>query len=216
VLFDLDGTLVEFRFKVKESRLAMIDWLGKNGFDTKNLTEETKTQRIFDSVRSQIGTAGNSFRSDYVKKSLSEILENFEFEAFRVAKPHRGSLHLLRRLKDEQILTALVTNSGRRPVDHILSLFGFLPYISLVITRDEMGLMKPEPDGILKAIDELKVAKEETVYVGDSIIDIQAAHSAGIACVALSQGMSTGQVLIKHGPDYLISNIKEVECIVFS
>jgi phosphoglycolate phosphatase len=216
VLFDLDGTLVEFRFKVKESRLAMIEWLKGNGFHTDDFTEETKTQKIFQAVKEQSDSGIVSINFDSAKKSLSDILEKFEFESFKVARPHPGSLRLLKRLKDDQILTALVTNSGRHPVDSVLGTFGFLPYFSTIITRDEMKLMKPEPDGILKAIDELNVEKEVSIYVGDSTIDIQAARKAGIPCIALSQGMYSGQILAKEEPDYLISDIGEVERIVFS
>ena len=216
VLFDLDGTLVEFKFKVRESRLAMIDWLARNAFETRNFTAETKTQKIFDAVKVQSESRKIPNNFDSIRKSLLDILEQFEFESFAQAKPHPGSLHLLKRLKDEQVLTALVTNSGRRPVDSILGTFGFVPYLSITITRDEMTSMKPEPDGILKAIEDLNVRKEESIYVGDSVIDIQAARKAGVSSIALSQGMYSGQILAKEEPDYLISKIEEVEDIVFS
>jgi phosphoglycolate phosphatase len=216
VLFDLDGTLVEFKFKVKESRLAVIDWLSKSGFDISGITPETKTQRIFDQIQIQCEARSNgiSFRS--ARQSMSEILEEFEFRSFADARPHPGSLQLLKRLKEEQLLLAIVTNSGRRPVDSILGTFGILPYIHLTITRDEMEKMKPEPDGLLSAIYSLKVEQSEAVFVGDSVIDIQAARKAGLTSIALSQGMSSGQILAEEEPDYLISRIEEVEEIVLS
>jgi HAD superfamily hydrolase (TIGR01549 family) len=214
VLFDLDGTLIEFKFKVKESRLAMIEWLKKNNFDTSKFSSETKTQKIFDGLKLQTNSAD---RGDYetAKQALHEILNEFEFEGFSRAKPHPGSLQVLKRLKDEQILTGLVTNSGRRPVDSILGTFGFLPFLTTVITRDEMSSMKPEPDGILKAIEQLEVQKENTVYVGDSVIDIEAARTAGVSSIALSQGLYSRENLEKEKPDYLISNIEEVDEIIF-
>ncbi len=216
VLFDLDGTLVEFKFKVKESRLAIKDWLSKNGFDISSITPETKTQRIFDQIKFQCESRSNGISFDSAKRTMSEILEEFEFRSFAEAKPHPGSLQLLKRLKEKQFLLAIVTNSGRRPVDSILGTFGFLPYIHLTITRDEMSKMKPEPDGLLSAIETLKVEQSEAVFVGDSVIDIQAAKKAGLTSIALSQGMSTGQILAKEEPDYLISEIEEVEEIVLS
>ena len=216
VLFDLDGTLVEFKFKIRESRLALIDWLSRNGFETHEFTAETKTQQIFDAVKVQSESKKAPISYDSVKKTLSDILDQFEFESFVLSKPHPGSLHLLKCLKDAQVLTAIVTNSGRRPVNSALGTFGFLPYVAIIITRDEMASLKPEPDGILKAIDELHVTKDESIYVGDSVIDIQAARKAGVSCIALSQGMYSGQLLAKEEPDYLISSIEEVDDIVFS
>jgi HAD superfamily hydrolase (TIGR01509 family) len=216
VLFDLDGTLVEFKFKVKESRLAVIDWLSKNGFDISGFTPETKTQRIFEKIEEQCSLRRDGISFDSAWREMSNILEDFEFRSFAEAKPHPGSLTLLKRLHEDQILSAIVTNSGRRPVDSILGTFGFLPYVHLIITRDEMGKMKPEPDGLLKAIYKLRVEKSDAVYVGDSVIDVQAAKKAGLASIALSQGMSSGEILAKEAPDYLVSKIEDVEKIVIS
>jgi phosphoglycolate phosphatase-like HAD superfamily hydrolase len=86
----------------------------------------------------------------------------------------------------------------------------------MIITRDEMAKLKPEPDGIIKALELLNVTREESIFVGDSVIDIQAAHKAGVTSVALSQGMSSAHVLAREEPDYLISKIEEVEDIIHS
>lgn len=206
---------MEFKFKIRESRLALIDWLSRNGFETHEFTAETKTQQIFDAVKVQSESKKVPVSFDSVKKTLSDILDQFELESFALAKPHPGSLHLLKRLKDAQVLTAIVTNSGRSPVNSALGTFGFLPYLAIIITRDEMASLKPEPDGILKAIDDLHVTNDETIYVGDSVIDLQAARKAGVSCIALSQGMFSRELLAKEEPDYLISRIEEVEDIVF-
>src|SRR5579863_10032443 len=87
VLFDLDGTLIEFKFNVGESRIAMIEWLGKNGFDTNGLSPETKTQKLFEEVRRQCSAiAGRDYSA--VRQELSNILEDFEYNAFSLARPH--------------------------------------------------------------------------------------------------------------------------------
>ena len=39
---------------------------------------------------------------------------------------------------------------------------------------------KPFPDPIQKAIDELHVKKEETIYIGDSLYDMQSAKACGV------------------------------------
>ena len=86
-------------------------------------------------------------------------------QAFREAKPHPGSLDVLKRISFEKIPAAVVTNSGRLPVDVMLGTFGFLPYVSIIITRNEMTKLKPEPDGILQALDSLRVRKRATRFL---------------------------------------------------
>jgi HAD superfamily hydrolase (TIGR01549 family) len=218
VLFDLDGTLVEFKFKVKESREAMISWLGANGFASSTFTDGMRTQALFDAAMKEWQgnrTLSSKFESfEVVRAHLSGILEDFEFRSFQEARPHPGSLRVLKKMKDSRIPSAVVTNSGRRPVQSILSVFGFLPYLTLVITRDEMERLKPEPDGLIKAMNLLRADKRSTVYVGDSLIDVEAAKAAGIRCIALATGLYDKASLAQSHPDYLIDKIEELESIV--
>jgi len=217
VLFDLDGTLVEFKFKVRESRRAMIEWLRLKGFKVQNLTEATRTQEIIDaaykewkegSIDSPIRRSFGSFEA--VKAELSSILDQFEFAAFQDARPHTGSLETLKELRQRKIELAIVTNSGRRPVDSVLKKFGFLQFVSLVLTRNELSRLKPDPEGLIKALNIFKVRREGAVFVGDSIIDIEAARNAGIRSIAVSCGMYSESELKKNHPDFLISKIEEL------
>lgn len=217
MLFDLDGTLVEFKFDVRASRRAMISFLREKEFDVQKMNEETKTQHVIEDAERQWNVSHkdpDGFKS--IKKSLSEVLEEFEFRAFKEAKPHPGSLRLMEALKNRNILQAIVTNSGRRPVDSILDAFGFSKYLSVVITRNELVSLKPNPEGIIKALEALNVRNGEAVYVGDSTIDIEAARAAKVASVAISAGMYKPDRLVRWAPDYLIQNIEDVEKILYS
>jgi phosphoglycolate phosphatase len=214
VLFDLDGTLIEFKFEAKKSRVHMISWLNGIGFDTGELSNESKTQEILQYVRTKCSSFG-SLSYPQIKESLYGILDDYEFKAFSIARPHPGSLGLLKDLKSKQMLCGLVTNSGRKPVDSILGAFGFLHYLSTVITRDEVENLKPEPDGLLAAIRDLRVSAEQSVYVGDSILDIRAAKKADMACIALSEGMYDRETLAQEKPDFMVSKIEDVEKIIF-
>jgi pyrophosphatase PpaX len=219
VLFDLDGTLIEFKFKVRESREAMIRFLQSEGFDVSGMTTETKTQSIFDlaesQLQSQAGLVGKGHTVGKIRGDLSSILDDFELRAFGEAKAHPGSLKVLRSISERGIKTAVVTNSGRKPVDALLGGFGFLPYLTLIITRDEVKKLKPQPDGLLTALEKLGVNAEDALYVGDSVIDIDAAKSAHVISVAVATGLYEAEKLADRGPNYLIRNIDELESIVF-
>jgi phosphoglycolate phosphatase len=47
---------------------------------------------------------------------------------------------------------------------------------------------KPEPDGLLLALERLEVDKSEAVYVGDTLIDAETARRAGVPFVAVLSG----------------------------
>jgi HAD superfamily hydrolase (TIGR01509 family) len=215
ILFDLDGTLIEFKFDVKASRQAMIGWLRQHHFDVSGISDDYKTQAIFKYIK-QLFDSNRTFNMSYgeIIHELDLILEKFEFDAFKVARPHPGSLALLKHLKEKQLVTGLVTNSGRKPVNSILEPFGFLPYLSIIVTRDEVQNLKPHPEGIQKALSQLGLSASETLYVGDSIIDIQASKSAGVRCAGLSTGLYDYETLSKANPDYIVRRIEEVKSIL--
>ncbi len=203
---------------MKGSRQAMIEWLGRNGFSVQSLSEDLRTLAIFQWAKKECEKHGGQDGYDFsvVRSALSSLLEDYEYRGFALAKPHPGSLHLLKKLKSDQIISALVTNSGGRPVRQLLDEFGFEPYLKTVITRDEVENLKPDPEGITTAMTKLNLMPEDVVYVGDSIIDIEASKSAGIACIALAQGMYSHDQLLKSKPNFIIQNIEDVEGIIYS
>jgi HAD superfamily hydrolase (TIGR01549 family) len=214
ILFDLDGTLIEFKFKVKESRVAMIELLKKEGYDPSRWSEATRTQEIIDSAKEQWNEStslrkGKDF--SIVQDSIFRLLDDFEFEGLSQSRPHAGSVSILRKIKHSEILTGIVTNSGRAPVDSILTEFGFSPYLSTVITRNEMEKLKPHPHGLIRAMKELDVSPSKCLYVGDSVIDIEAARLAQMKCAAVSTGTFQYEALVKLGPDLAFRTLEELE-----
>jgi HAD superfamily hydrolase (TIGR01509 family) len=217
VIFDLDGTLVEFKFKVKESRLAMIDLLQKRSYDSSVWSDSMRTQDIIDQAKEQWQASEHLQKLhnfEDVKAEIFRLLDEFEFDALSQARPHKDSVFILRKIKHAEILTGIVTNSGRAPVASVIKEFGFEPYLSILITRNEMEKLKPHPHGLIQAMRELKTNGEETLYVGDSTIDIEAARSAKMKCAAVSTGLFKIDALRKLSPDYAINSLEELEPIV--
>jgi phosphoglycolate phosphatase len=217
VLFDFDGTLVEFNFPVKESRLAMIELLKNRNYDSSVWSDSMRTQDIIDQARDQ-WYKSSSLQSDHtfetVKDAIFRLLDDFESKALMEVNAHRDSLPVLRKIKHAEILTGIVTNSGRAPVESVIKEFGFGPYISILVTRNEMEKLKPYPHGLQYAMQQLRVTPNESLYVGDSTIDIEAARLAKMKCAAVSTGLYHIDALRKHSPDFAITSLVELEPIV--
>ena len=210
--------MVEFKFKIKESRIALIDLLARKGYDVKPLNEATRTQLLVDEAERQWNNSKQlreEHRFDLLKKEIYAILDNFEFESLGEAKPHSGALQVLRHLASEKIPMALVTNSGRKPVNSILHKFGFVDYLSTIVTRDEMPKMKPMPDGILVALDHMGLQSKDVIYVGDSVIDVEAAKSAKTWSASIATGLYQREALEKMSPDFFLGRLEDLENVVF-
>ena len=219
VLFDLDGTLIEFKFPVRESRIAMFDFLRRNGYNVEHFNDDMRTQDLIDEAEIQWS------RSEKLKglhtfvdlrESLFRILDDFEFESIGSSKPLPGCLNTLRKISETGLTMGLVTNSGRAPVISILSDYGFLPYMEVVITRNEMTRMKPSPDGLLEATRLLQLEPSDILYVGDSVLDIEAANRAGIKCASIPTGSYPVESLRKMSPDFIFETMRDLESILLS
>ncbi len=79
---------------------------------------------------------------------------------------------------------ALWTNNAREVTARALGRFELLPHFDLVVTRDEMGALKPAPDGWSVIARHFDVREGDAVVVGDSWVDGVAADKAGVPFVA--------------------------------
>ncbi len=217
MLFDLDGTLVEFKFRVKESRVAMIDLLKEKNYVSSSWTDTMRTQEIIDQAEQQWKNSKelqSEHRFEDVRSAIFHLLDTFEFEALSQTHPYADSVHILRKLKHAEILTGIVTNSGRAPVESVVKEFGFEPYLSILVTRNDMEKLKPHPHGLVYAMKVLRASPEESLYVGDSTIDIEAAKLAMMKCASVATGLYHVDALRKFSPDYAISSLQELEPIL--
>lgn len=86
-------------------------------------------------------------------------------------------------MKQLGFATAIWTNNDRVVADFVLGRFELQSHLDLVVTRDEMRRLKPDPDGLRVVRDRWPEA-ERIVVVGDSWVDGAAAHAAGVPFIA--------------------------------
>ena len=159
VLFDMDGTIWE----------APIDW---------------------GEVRRRMGIPDDGRPIAHHLKDLSpeerkrkeEILRRFEEEGIKRGKPIPGASELLSFLRKKGIVCILVTNNSRSSAEAVLEATGL--DFDAVYTREE-GALKPEPEALLRPLEDFGVSPKEAVLVGDSHHDLLAAANAGIGNVIL-------------------------------
>lgn len=93
-----------------------------------------------------------------------------------------GAEELLLFLRTHGLRTALVTNNSRESAEAVLARHP-LPF-DLVLTRDD-GPAKPDPKAFLLPLRHFGIPPEDALVLGDSHLDLQAAHGAGISRVIL-------------------------------
>jgi len=99
----------------------------------------------------------------------------------------------LAELRDAGLLVGCVTNKPREFTLALLEGAHLLALLEVVVAGNDVARRKPHPDLILEACARLRVAPAETILIGDSANDAQAAHAAGCSCVLVETGYNEGE-----------------------
>jgi HAD superfamily hydrolase (TIGR01549 family) len=128
-------------------------------------------------------------------------------------KPYSGIRELLDFLHRNNIRTAVVSTSPREYCQHVLDHF-HITCGCIVGKQDGADDNKPSPEPMLKAIQHLKLKKEEVLSAGDRAKDIVSSHAAGIRAVGCLWGSQEHGKLKSASPDFLINHPSELIPIV--
>jgi phosphoglycolate phosphatase len=118
-----------------------------------------------------------------VEKPLWEVALDHERRAMAVASLERGAREAIEGARAAGFAAAVWTNNARDITADALARFDLLGLLDLVVTRDEMRALKPDPDG-WRVIAAHFGNHTDAVVVGDSWVDGMAATAAGIPFVA--------------------------------
>lgn len=91
-----------------------------------------------------------------------------------------------------RVLMGIVTSSRKVHFDAIHSETGLLPWFDFVLTREDYGLSKPNPEPYLLAVRKSGFAAEECVVIEDSERGLQSALAAGIRCLIVPNDLTRG------------------------
>ena len=183
VLFDLDGTLLNTLTDLSNS----VNY----ALSSHHLPQRTELE-----VRSFLGNGiHNLIEKSVPENTPSELLEDV-FQSFKSyylqhgldsTAPYPGIMSLLKALQQKSVKMAIISNKVDTAVQQLNKKF-FSDYISIAIGEKPQIRRKPAPDSVLLAIKALDANPATTLYVGDSEVDYETAHSAGIRCALVTWG----------------------------
>ncbi len=110
---------------------------------------------------------------------------------------------------------AIITDSPRKLVMQNLSQLGLKEYFQIIIAQEDVMHRKPHPEGIKHALTYLAVEPYETVMIGDSAKDIQAAKNAGIDSILIYPHLHhmfyDVNELLQHQPTHVINSFMTLQ-----
>ncbi|KMJ53835.1 phosphoglycolate phosphatase [Vogesella sp. EB] len=95
---------------------------------------------------------------------------------------------LLREIDARGLKWGIVTNKPMRFTDRLVPALPFAVPPAVVVSGDTVGVAKPDPAPMLHAAQQIDIAPEHCLYVGDAERDIQAGRAVGMKTVLVNWG----------------------------
>jgi phosphoglycolate phosphatase len=216
VLFDLDGTLLD---TVADIALAlnrvMLEYGGKP-------LEENQVRRMIGrgspilierAAAAQGLVIDGATQAAMVERFFHHYGELEELNEDR-AQPYAGAADCLRLLHGAGLRIAVVTNKQHRFADSLLRRLGFSLWVDVVVGGDTCERRKPDAQPLLFSCESLHVPPSESLMVGDSVNDVQAARAAGIPVVCVSYGYNEGRDPRTLDCDALLDSLAELPALL--
>jgi phosphoglycolate phosphatase len=216
VLFDLDGTLLD---TVADIALALNRTMLDYG--CKPLPENEVRRMIGRGspiLIERAAAAQGRVLDDAVQAAMLErffhhygALEELNEDS---AQPYAGAAESLRTLHDANLRIAVVTNKQHRFAAALLGRLGLSPWVDVVVGGDTCARRKPDPQPLVFACESLHLPPSESLMVGDSVNDVQAARAAGIPIVCVTYGYNEGRDPRTLDCDALLDTLAELPALL--
>lgn len=211
-IFDLDGTL-----------LNTVEDLG-------NATNYALTQCGFpihptDAYYQMVGRGiYNLFRAaipseyateDNVQRMASYFIPYYDTHKCDCTRPYDGIPEMLKTITDRGVRLAVASNKYQDGAEKLVHhFFGEYDFVRILGQREGQPI-KPDPAIVDQVLAEVpSVTKSETVYVGDSNVDMQTGLNAGVRTVGVSWGFRTREELAAYTPSAIVDTTEELSRVI--
>lgn len=206
VIFDCDGTLVDSQHLIvacmneafaslgrpapsREATLSIVGLSLFEAFATLTSPDDADIPALVEAYKS-------AFHAQRLKPDNAEPL-------------YEGAREVVEWLGAEEAALGIATGKSQRGVRIVMTHHGLLDRFATIQTADDAP-SKPHPGMILQAMAAVGAKPDDTVMIGDTTYDIDMAHAAGVAAIAVSWGYHAPAALLRSRPQALVGTYGEV------
>lgn len=206
-IFDFDGTLID---SVDDVVISFNKALSMYNLST--LTREDYIGYLGGNIDEIVSLVlGDKSTPENIEIFKEVYLNFYESSKKEATVPFSGAHEVLENLQENNVLLAINSNRFTYSIELFLDrFFSDIDFIS--IEGHEMDFpSKPNPYGINKIIKMANVSRDDVIYIGDSITDIETAKNAGIDCVIVRWGYGNAE---DWENDYILEAIDDFSQIL--
>jgi phosphoglycolate phosphatase len=207
LVFDLDGTLVDSKQDLALSINAMRREMGLAPMPL-DLIGSYIGNGVKELVRRSLGEQATG---ESVERGLAFFLQYYHDHMLDNTTPYPGVAQALEELHTHKL--AVLTNKPVNFSREMLTRLGFAPHFSYIYGGNSFAQKKPDPMGLNKLMEDLRVSTRQTLMVGDSDTDVLTGRNAGVWTCGVTYGFGA-PTLEKVSPDLLIDNMGELPLLL--
>ncbi|MDH3976267.1 MAG: HAD family hydrolase [Deltaproteobacteria bacterium] len=207
VIFDLDGTLIDSFEAIRE---GFNTTLPLYGLDPLSL-DETKSvvgSPLKDTLAEMVGEENAEEATVIFRKRYKEVY-------LEKTLPMPYADEIIKKLFGKGLKLGVATNKhggfSRKIIEHL----GWNELIGSVVGEGDTAKSKPEPDMIFQNLENLSIGNKETLFIGDSPVDLKTGENASVKTIAVPTGHHSKEMLLKAGATVVIEDLSCLEEAVF-
>lgn len=216
VIFDLDGTLLN---TIADLGAACNHALSCCGLPTHDPEEYPRlvgngiNRLIERALPDEYATLDEEELTRQVMRVRKEFVPYYNAHNCDLTHPYEGIIGVLETLKERGVLLAVASNKYHEATVQIVGHF-FGNTFDVVLGEREGIPRKPDPQIVRDILQAAGVqesgAKERTLYIGDSLVDIETAQRAGVPVAACTWGFTSREELTAASPDFIIDRPQDI------
>ncbi len=202
IIFDLDGTTLNTDLYVVANYLRLF-----LKYDVKPIP--SLDEFVYFSGPPLLDTLRKYYPNTDIDVLRKDFVEWGENNVNSLSSLYKDEIEVLTKLKEKGYKLGIVTNKVSSATEKCLTYFDIKKYFESIITIDMCVNPKPNPDGLNKCLKELGIKKEDAIYIGDSVGDMETGKNGKMDIGLVTWSLKEGQDVIK--PDYYFSSFKDIE-----
>ena len=203
-ILDVDGTLVDTNY---HHALAWHRALHAHGHQVQMWKVHRHIGMGGDQIlEALIGAEAEAAQGDEIRDAEAEAYG----ELIGEVEPMEGARELIERLRAKGATVILASSAKQEEVDHYLDLLDARDLVHDWTTSADVESTKPDPDLVHAAIEKASDGNQ-SVMVGDSVWDVEAAKAAGIPTMAVLTGGFSEEELREAGATQVVESIADLD-----
>ena len=209
VVFDLDGTLIDSKMDLVVSVNAT-----RRHYALDDLDSQTVGSYVGNGVAALIRRSlGDGFSDDELARASEFFIQYYHEHSLDFTALYPGAREVIRSIGEAGIAQAVLTNKPVRISNKILGGLNLSDAFLRVYGGNSFESKKPDPEGLLRLMEEAGSNPASTLMVGDSTVDVQTARNAGCLSCGVTYGFQP-ESLADPAPDFLIGDLPSLLPIV--